>query len=128
MPILDVFFTMLFFFLWVAWIWLVISIFIDIFRSRDLGGWGKAGWSVLVLLVPFLGVLIYLIVRGGSMQDRAMADAQASSDANREYIRSVAGDSSGGVADELAKLSALRSDGSISDDEFAAAKAKLIAS
>jgi len=128
MPILDVFFTMLFFFLWVAWIWLVISIFIDIFRSRDLGGWGKAGWSVLVLLVPFLGVLIYLIVRGGSMQDRAMADAQAASDANREYIRSVAGDSSGGVADELTKLSALRSDGSISDDEFAAAKAKLIAS
>jgi hypothetical protein len=128
MPILDVFFAMLFFFLWVAWIWLVISIFIDIFRSADLGGWGKAGWSVLVLLVPFLGVLIYLIVRGGRMQDRAIADAQAASEANRDYIRSVAGGSSGSVADELAKLSALRSDGAISDDEFAAAKAKLIAS
>ena len=125
MPVLDVFFTMLVFFLWVAWIWLVISVFIDIFRSGDLGGWGKAGWSVLVLLVPFLGVLIYLIVRGGSMQDRAIADAKAASEANQEYIRSVAG-SSGSVADELAKLSALRSDGAISDDEFAAAKAKLI--
>jgi hypothetical protein len=125
MPVLDVFFTMLVFFLWVAWIWLVISVFIDIFRSGDLGGWGKAGWSLLVLLVPFLGVLVYLIVRGGSMQDRAIADAQAASDANREYIRAVAG-SSGSVADELAKLSTLRSDGAISDDEFAAAKAKLI--
>ena len=68
MPVLDVFFTMLVFFLWVAWIWLVISVFIDIFRSGDLGGWGKAGWSVLVLLVPFLGVLIYLIVRSDAFQ------------------------------------------------------------
>ncbi len=124
MPILDLMFSMLVFFLWVAWIWLVISIFIDIFRSDDLGGWGKAGWALLVLVVPFLGVLIYLIARGGKMQDRAIRDAQRQADAQAEYIQSIAGTTS--VADELAKLNALRSEGAIDDAEFAAAKAKLI--
>ena len=70
MPLLDLFFAMLWFFLWVAWIWLVISVFIDIFRSHDLGGLAKALWALFVLLVPFLGVFVYLIARGGTMQDR----------------------------------------------------------
>jgi hypothetical protein len=70
MPLLDLFFAMFWFFLWVAWIWLVISVFIDIFRSHDLGGLAKALWALFVLLVPFLGVFIYLIARGGTMQDR----------------------------------------------------------
>ena len=103
MPILDLMFSMLVFFIWVAWIWLVISIFIDIFRSDDLSGWGKAGWSLLVLFVPFLGVLIYLIARGGKMQDRAIRDARRQEAATAEYIQSVAG-SAPSVADELAKL------------------------
>ena len=70
MPLLDLFFAMFWFFLWIAWIWLVISVFIDIFRSHDLGGLAKALWALFVLLVPFLGVFIYLIARGGTMQDR----------------------------------------------------------
>ena len=74
MPLLDLFWAMLWFFLFFAWIWLLISIFADIFRSDDLGGWAKAFWTIFVVILPLLGVLVYLIARGGSMQERAMAD------------------------------------------------------
>jgi len=126
MPLLDLFWSMLVLFIWIAWIWLVVSIFVDIFRSDDLGGWSKALWSIFVLLVPFLGVFIYLIVRGGSMQQRAVDDARAQNEANQAYIREVAG-SGDGVADEITKLDALRQQGAITDQEFAAQKAKLLA-
>jgi hypothetical protein len=126
MPILDVFFSMLWFFLFIAWIWLVISVFIDIFRSGDLSGWAKAGWTVFVLLVPLLGVLIYLIARGDKMQQRRIDDAAAQDAATRQYIQSVT-DSDGSVADEITKLGQLRDDGTITDAEYQDQKAKLLA-
>ena len=126
MPLLDLLFSMLWFFLFILWIWLVISIFIDIFRSDDLSGWGKAGWTLFVLIVPLLGVLVYLIARGDKMRQRTLDDALERNRASQEYIRSVAG-SSGGVADEISKLKQLRDEGALSDDEFQAEKAKLLA-
>lgn len=126
MPILDLFFSMLWFFLFIAWVWLVISIFIDIFRSSDLSGWGKAGWTVLVLVVPLIGVLVYLIARGDEMQQRSIDDAAAQDRATRRYIQSVTG-SGQSVADEITKLGQLRDDGTITDAEYQSQKAKLLA-
>ena len=126
MPILDLFFSMLWFFLFIAWIWLVISIFIDIFRSGDLSGWAKAGWTVFVLVVPLIGVLVYLIARGDKMQRRRIDDAAAQEQATRQYVQSVAG-SSQSVADEITKLGQLRDDGTITADEYQSQKAKLLA-
>ncbi len=125
MPLLDLFWTILYIFLLFAWIWLLISVFGDIFRS-DLSGWGKAGWTIFVILVPLLGVLIYLIVHGGDMQERSVRDAVAADAAQREYIRSVAG-TSPSTADELEKLAALRDQGVISEQDFDAQKARLLA-
>ena len=124
MPLLDLFWTLLWFFLFIAWIWLLITVFTDVFRS-DISGWGKAGWVIFVIVLPFLGVLIYLIVNGGKMQERAMkaqADAVAAQNA---YIKEAAG-SGDSSADELAKLADLHKQGVLSDDEFAAQKAKLL--
>lgn len=123
MPILDIFWTMLWFFLFFIWIWMLISIFGDIFRS-DMSGWGKAGWSIFIIILPFLGVLIYLIVHGGDMQERSVRAANKQAQAQRDYIQSVAG--SGSTADELAKLADLKNQGVISDQEFEAQKAKLL--
>ena len=120
----QVLWSFFWFFLFFMWIWLVISIFADIIRSDDLSGWGKAGWSLFIILVPFLGVFMYLIVRGGSMSDRQLADAKASEAAFREYVRQTAG--GGGSADEIAKLAELHSAGKLTDDEYAQAKAKAI--
>lgn len=124
-PILGAFWTILMIFIWVAWIFLVFRIFIDIFRSKDLGGWGKALWSIFVILIPFLGVLLYLIVRGGSMAERDVEDAQKSEEAFRAYVQQAAGGTS--AADELAKLAQLHNDGVISDSEFESQKARLLA-
>ena len=124
-PLLGVFWTMLILFLWIAWIFLVVKIFVDIFRSSDLGGWGKALWSIFVILVPFLGVFVYLIARGHSMTDRDIADAQQSQQAFQAYVRNAAG-TGGGTADELAKLSELHANGTLTDAEFARQKAKLL--
>lgn len=126
MPLLDLLFTMLWIYLLFLWIWLVVSVFIDIFRSSDLSGWGKAGWTIFVVVLPLLGVLIYLIARGDSMQQRTYDDAIAQQQATDEYIRSVAGPS-GSVADELAKLGTLRDDGVITEEQFDNQKAKLLA-
>ncbi len=125
MPLLDLFWAMLWFFLFFAWIWLLISVFGDIFRSDDMGGGAKAGWVVLVVLVPFFGVFVYLIARGGSMAERNMERAAASAQAQQEYIRQVASTSS--TADELTKLADLHSRGLLTDAEFNAQKAALLA-
>jgi type VI protein secretion system component VasK len=125
MPLLDLFFTMLWFFLFVAWIWLLISVYADVFRSEDLGGWGKAFWVLFVLLLPYLGVIVYLIARGGAMQERSAAEAQRTQRAAESYIREVAGAPS--TADELTKLGQLREQGVLSPTEFEAQKVKLLA-
>jgi len=124
MPLLDLFWAMLWFFLFFVWIWLLISLFSDIFRSPDLSGWGKAGWTIFIILLPLLGVLVYLIARGSSMQERAIADMAAREKATREYIQDVA--SSGSAADELTKLAALKERGVLTEEEFAAQKKALL--
>ncbi len=124
MPLLDLLLAMFWFFLFFAWIYLVISIFIDIFRSDDLSGWGKAGWVILVLVVPLIGVLIYVIARGHSMSERRADDYRRQEEATQQYIRDAAGTSS--TADELTKLAKLRDDGTLTDDEYQAQKAKLL--
>ncbi|HEU0214974.1 MAG TPA: SHOCT domain-containing protein [Jiangellaceae bacterium] len=127
MPLLDLFWTMLWFFLFIAWIWLLISIITDIFRSDDLSGWAKALWTLFVIIVPWLGALIYLIARGDSMQQRAMRDATERQQATRQYIQEVASTGATSSADELTKLAQLRDSGVITADEFEAQKAKLLA-
>jgi hypothetical protein len=131
MPLLDLFWSMLWLFLWFAWIWLVVMVIFDIFRSDDLSGWGKAFWALFIILLPWLGVLVYLIARGQSMGERRMQEAAARERATREYIQSVSATSSGGggasTADELSKLAELKNSGVISEDEFATQKAKLLA-
>lgn len=115
---------MLWLFLWIAWIWLLVSVLFDIFRSHDLGGWGKALWAIFVVILPFLGVFIYLIARGGQMQQRSIDQASAQEAATADYVRSVA--DSGSSADELEKLSKLRDQGAIDDDEYKQMKAKVL--
>lgn len=124
MPLLDFFWSLLWIFLFVLWIWLVISVFIDIFRS-EMSGVAKALWVLFVLVIPLIGVLIYLIVHGGDMQERAVKTAQDQEAATRAYIQAAAG--SGGTADELAKLAALRDKGVLTEEEFQAQKAVVLA-
>lgn len=123
-PLFDILWAMLWFFMFVVWIWLLISIFADIFRS-EISGWAKAGWTIFVVFLPFLGVLVYLIANGGKMQERSMKQAADVQQAQNAYIRDVAG-SGGGTADELEKLAKLKDSGVLSDQEFAAQKAKLL--
>jgi hypothetical protein len=124
-PLLNAFWTMLWFFLWILWFFLLFRVILDIFRSRDLGGWGKAGWLIFVIILPFLGVFVYLIARGNKMTQRDVEDAQAADQAMRAYVKDAAG-SGGGTADELAKLADLRDRGVISEGEFQQSKAKVL--
>jgi hypothetical protein len=124
-PILGLFWTMLIFFLWFAWIMLLFRVFADIFRAHDMGGFAKALWSIFVIIVPFLGVFIYLIVNGRAMGERDIASAQRQDAEFQDYVRRTAGGT--GTADELAKLTGLRDSGVLSDEEFATQKAKLLA-
>jgi hypothetical protein len=117
---------MLWFFLLFIWIWLLITVFADIFRSDDLSGWGKAGWTLLVIVFPYLGVFIYLIARGKKMGQHAMRDAVRREDEMRSYVQSVAG-SGGSTAAEIERLAELQRAGTISAEEFQQAKAKLLA-
>jgi len=123
----QVFWSMLWITLFVIWIWLLIAIFTDIFRSPDLSGWGKALWSIFVIFLPYLGVFVYLIARGGKMREHAMAQAQAQDEAMRAYVQDVAGSGGGSTADELTRLAGLRDQGVITDAEFEQLKAKTIA-
>ena len=126
-PLLSIFWTMLEFFLFFLWIWLLIVIFSDIFRSHDMGGLAKALWVIFVIIIPYIGVLVYLIARGGSMHERAAAQAAQQQKAFDTYVKQAAGSSGGSSsADELSKLADLKSKGVITDAEFAAQKAKLL--
>lgn len=125
MPLLDLFWAMLMFYLFFLWIWLLIKLFADIFR-RDLSGWAKAGWTIFLILVPFLAALIYLIAEGKGMAEREVRDYQAAQSAQEEYIRSVAGSGGPSPADEVAKLAALRDRGVLTNEEFEAQKAGLL--
>jgi membrane protein implicated in regulation of membrane protease activity len=124
-PLLGVFWTILEIFLWVIWIWILIWVFIDIFRSHDLSGWGKALWFLFVLFIPLIGVLVYLIARGGKMQEHAAQQAQRDDQQFRAYVKEAAGPES--TADQLAKLADLRDRGVISAAEFEREKAKILA-
>jgi hypothetical protein len=125
-PLLGAFWTIVEIFLWVIWIWILIYVFIDIFRSRDLSGWAKALWFIFVLFIPLIGVLVYLIARGGKMQERARQDAQQQDREFRAYVQDAAG-SQATPADQLAKLADLRDRGVITADEFEREKAKVLA-
>jgi hypothetical protein len=122
----EVFLSMLWFFLFFIWIWLLIVVFGDIFRSRDLGGWGKTLWTIFVIVLPYLGVFVYLIARGGKMHERAVQQAQEQDAALRRYVQSAATDGHGSAADEIGRLAQLHDQGVISDSEFEQAKAKAL--
>ena len=124
----DVFISIFWFMLLFAWIMILFRILADIFRDHSLSGWAKALWVILIILFPWLGVLIYLIVRGRSMNERAIQDAQAADAQMRAYVRDAAGTGSGGnVSAELKELVALRDAGTISPEEYEQAKAKVLA-
>ena len=123
-PLANAFWTMLWFFLWILWFFLLFRVILDIFRSKDLGGWGKAGWLIFVIILPFLGVFVYLIARGRQMGERDVQDAQAADQAMRAYVKEAAAE--GSTADELAKLADLRDRGVISEGEFQQSKAKVL--
>lgn len=143
-PMLDIFLSVLYFFGWVLWLMLMFWIITDIFRSDDLSGWAKAAWLVGVIILPLVGILIYLIARGGSMRERQEARARAQDAAFRDYVRQAAATdgnataaSAGAAApagnggastasDELAKLASLHQRGVLNDDEFARAKARVV--
>ncbi len=123
-PLLNVFLSLLYFFLFVIYIWIAISVIIDIFRSRDLSGWAKAIWVFFLIVLMPITVLVYLVVRGGSMHERQVERAEASQMAFERYVREAA---QVDTADQLGKLAALKESGHLTDDEFAAQKAKLLA-
>ncbi|WP_166354410.1 SHOCT domain-containing protein [Phytoactinopolyspora limicola] len=125
-PLLNLFWTMLWFFLFIAWLWVLFSVFADIVRSKDLSGWAKALWALLIMIVPLLGVLIYIIARGTGMTERGFQIHQQREEAFRSYVRDAA--STGpSTADELTKLAQLRDANVITNEEFDAQKAKLLA-
>jgi hypothetical protein len=124
-PFLDVFWTIVVFFAWVAWLMILFRIIGDIFRRHDTSGFGKAAWLIFVIVLPFLGVLIYLIANGSGMAKRDMEHAQAARAEFDDYVRSTAG--SGGAAAEIDKAQQLLDSGAITQAEFDTIKAKAIA-
>src|ERR1700733_8009634 len=123
-PVLDAFLTMLYFFLFIIWIWLLITVFMDIFRSQDMGGVAKALWVIFVIIIPFLGVFVYLIARGGKMHERAAAAAAEHQRQFDSYVRQAAGTEGADTATQLSKLADLKTQGVITDAEFDTQKAK----
>jgi hypothetical protein len=123
-PLLSIFWTMLEIFFFIIWIYLLFIVFVDIFRSQDMGGLAKALWIIFVIVLPYLGVFVYLIARGGKMHERAAAQAQQQQKAFDSYVQQAAGGSS--TADQLSKLADLKEKGTITEAEFASEKAKLL--
>src|SRR5690349_7398184 len=126
-PLLGAFWTILEIFLWVLWIWILITVFIDIFRSHDLSGWAKTLWFLFVLFIPLIGVLVYLIARGGKMHEHTVRQAQQQDQEFRQYVQQAAASSPASTADQLSKLADLRDRGVISAEEFEREKAKVLA-
>jgi hypothetical protein len=128
-PFLDILWSMIIFFAWVIWIWIMIVILSDVFRRRDISGWGKAGWIVFLIVLPFLGVLVYLIAQHDGMAQRSADAAQTQKAQFDDYVRNVGGSGSGGggAAAEIDKAKQLLDSGAITADEFAALKAKALA-
>jgi ABC-type multidrug transport system fused ATPase/permease subunit len=124
-PFLDVLWTMFIFFLFIIWIWILITVFADVFRRKDIGGGMKTLWIIFVIILPYLGVFIYLIANHEGMTDRNIAQAQRQQEATDTYIKSVAG--SGGAAAEIERAKGLLDSGAISQAEFDAIKAKALA-
>jgi type VI protein secretion system component VasK len=122
-PFLSVFWTMLVFFAWVIWFWLLITVFADVFRRDDLSGWAKAAWLIFVIVLPYLGVFIYLITQGRHMSERNVSDRQAAQAQFDDHIKSVAG----GPAAEIEKAKQLLDTGAITQPEFDALKQKALA-
>lgn len=122
----QVFLSMLWFFLFLLWIWLVVVLFTDIFRSDDLSGWGKALWSLFLIVTPYLGVFVYLIVRGKGMSERSVKQAQARDEMFRSYVREAASTTPTSGADQLATLATMRDQGVIDEQEFQRMKAKVV--
>ena len=131
-PLLNAFWTMLVFFAWVIWFWMLIVIFSDLFRREDISGWGKAGWFVLVLVLPYIGVLIYLIAQGKHMAERRQRDAVEAKTQFDDYVRQVSSTSSNGssgatATEEIRKGKELLDSGAITNDEYEALKRKALA-
>ena len=124
-PFLDVFWTMIVFFSWVIWIWIVIMVLSDVFTRHDTSGWGKALWVVFVIVLPFLGVLIYLIANGSEMTQRRIEHSQRQRSEFDDYVKTVA--SPGGAAGEIEKAKGLLDSGTITQAEFDSLKAKALA-
>lgn len=122
-PFLEVLWTMILFFCWLAWIWIAVTVFIDVFRRDDIGGWGKAAWVVFVIVVPFLGVLVYLIAQHDGMRERGERQARAQKEEFDRYVR----DAAGGSTAEIAKAKELLDSGAITQDEFDQLKSKALA-
>jgi hypothetical protein len=124
-PFMDVLWSMIIFFFWVIWIWIVITVLIDIFRRHDIGGFSKALWVIFVVILPWLGVLIYLIAQHDGMQERSLKQAQAQRQQFDDYVRDTAG-GGGGSASEIAKAKELLDAGAITQEEFEKLKAKAL--
>jgi Phospholipase_D-nuclease N-terminal/Short C-terminal domain len=124
-PFLDIFWTVLIFFLWVIWIWILITVLMDLFRRHDIGGWGKAAWTLLVIVLPFLGVFLYLITQGRQMAERRTAEMESSRASFDSYVRDVASANSPG--DQIAKGKELLDKGAIDQAEFEQLKRKALA-
>ena len=124
-PFMDVLWSMIIFFFWVIWIWIVIQVLVDVFRRHDIGGFAKALWVIFVVILPWLGVLIYLIVEHDGMRERSVKQAQAQKEQFDQYVRDAAGSS--GPSDQIAKAKELLDSGAIDQAEFEALKAKALA-
>jgi len=125
-PLADAMWTMLVFFAWIIWFWLLITIFADLFRRPDIGGWGKAGWTVVLLFLPFIGVLVYLISQSRAMADRRMTEAQDAQRSFDTYVKSVAATDSR-PAEQIGEAKKLLEEGAITADEFETLKRKALA-
>jgi hypothetical protein len=128
-PMLDTFLTMLWFFLWILWLFLLFRVVLDIFRDDQLSGWGKAGWLLFTLVLPYLGVLVYLVARGSGMGRRSEAEARQNKEAFDDYIRQTASPVAAEApsqTEQLSKLAELKANGTLTDQEFERAKAKLL--